>query len=401
MEQQYQPLFNRTYLKILPWIVAIVIVLLTARSQNTTSDTYETLENNWIYLSIDKALQHDQVKLVYPLSPAYSELQAQQRTALQSSFGQALQTQNNITAQWHDDKVILSIRLPTDAADTVSEDSFRLKTLLDKITTLASHYYSPALQHAQAERYLALNAIDELALSHLKAQLLTPSLPITADNTHGLFSRRPTALLIFKEENDSLSRIISEQLKQHYPFSAERPTSAPQLAASSHISLQHRGSTYLYLIGQAIPADNNNVSRSLAFHYINQSLKNITTKNLSHYRLLLQPSSPVGYAALSMTQSSPFQENVISNLKTYLLKHLNNDKLEQIRTALASQYSEQLASAEKRADLLAAQLFAAEKFQSVDEFRDTLASISTQQIQAYIQELLDPEHAIIVKISPP
>ncbi|SFF82762.1 insulinase family protein [Neptunomonas qingdaonensis] len=397
MDQQYQPLFNRTYLKILPWIVAIVIVLLTARSQNNSSDVYETLEDNWIYLSIDKALKQDQVKLVYPLSPAYSEQQAQQRIALQSSIGQALQTENNITAQWHDDKVILTVRLP---AEKVSDDSFLLESMLDKVTTSAGGYYSQALQHAGAERYLALNTIDELALSNLKAQLLTPSMPITADTAHSLFSNRPTALLVFKEENDSLSKIISEQLKKHYPFTAQPRTSAPQLAAASRISLQHRGPSYLYLIGQAIPADSSNVSRSVALHYINQSLKEIADKNLSHYRLILQPSTPVGYAALSMTQNRPFQGNVISNLKTYLLQHLNNDKLEEIRSALATQYSRQLASPEKRADLLASQFFSVEKFQSIEEFRDTLASISTQQVQEHIQQLLDPEHAIIVTISP-
>ena len=397
MDQQYKPLFNRTYLKILPWIVAIVIVLLTARSQNNSSDFYETLEDNWIYLSIDKALKQDQLKLVYPLSPAYSEQQAQQRIALQSSFGQALQAQNNITARWHDDKVILTVRLP---AEKDSEDSFRLEPMLNKVTTLAGEHYSQALQHAGAERYLALNTIDELALSNLKAQLLTSSMPITPDNTHSLLSNRPTALLMFKEENESLSTIISEQLKKHYPFTAQPRISAPQLAAASRISLQHRGPSYLYLIGQAIPADSSNVSRSVALHYVNQSLKEIANKNLSRYRLILQPSTPVGYAALLMTQNSPFQENVISNLKTYLLQHLNNDKLEEIRSALAMQYSEQLASPEQRAELLASQLFSMEKFQSVEEFRDTLASISTQQIQGHLQQLLDPEHAIIVTISP-
>ena len=403
MDQQYQPLFNRTYLKILPWIVAIVIVLITARSQNSTSDFYEVLfdetqQDSWIYLSIDKALQQDQLKLVYPLSPAFSEQQVQQRTALQNAFKQATQSQNNITTQWHDDKVIFSILFQT---DTMPEDSFLLKTILNKLTTAAGQYYPQALQHAVAERYLALNAINALALSNFKAQLLTSSRTVTQENTYDLFSSRPTALLLFKEENDSLSKIISAQLKAHYPPVAERLTQALPLAAPSHINLKHRGSSYLYLIGQAIPADNNNVSRSITFHYINQLLKKIANKNLSHYRLLLQPSMPVGYAALSMTQNSPFRENVIGNLQTYLLQHLDNDKLEEIRIALAAQYSEQLTHPEKRAELLAAQLFSTEKFQSADEFRDTLGAISTQHIQAHIQQLFDPEHTIIVEISPP
>ncbi len=397
MDQQYQPLFNRTYLKILPWIVAIVIVILTARNQDSRSETYETLEENWIYLSIDEELQQEQLKLVYPLHPAFSEPQVQQRIALQASIGQALRAEKDITTQWHDDKLVLNIHLPREN----SEDSFSLKALLDKITHAVSLHYPQALQHAGAERYLALNTLDELALSNLKGQLLTPSMQVTANNASYLFSNRPTVLLLLTEENDSFSQAISDQLKTLYPFTAEETTAATPLTAPAYISLKHRGSSFLYMIGHVIPADNNNVSRSVAFHYINQTLKEVANNTLSHYRLLLRPSAPVGYAALSMTQNSPFRENVSNNLQTYLLKNLNNDKLEEIKSVLATQYSEQLADAETRANMLAIHLFSAEKLQSNDEFHDTLASISTQQIQAYIEALFNPEHAIIVKISPP
>ena len=399
MDQQYKPLFNRTYLKILPWIVAIVIVLLTARSQDSSSDGYETLQDNWIYLSIDQERQYDQLKLVYPLSPAFSEQQTQKRIALQTSFRQALQAEKSITAQWHEDKVIFTIRLPAEPTHKATDASFSLKTLLDTLTTSASQYYPQALQHAGAERYLALNTIDELALSNFKAQLLTPSTTITSDNIHSLFSNRPTALLALKEENDSLSQLISDQLKLHYPFAASEPT--PSLTAPSQIRLQHRGPSYLFLIGQAIPADNHNTSRSVAFHFISQTLKEVANNKLSHYRLLLRPSVPLGYAALSMTQNSPFRANVINNLKTHLLEKLNNDQLEEIKAVLAEQYNEQFTNTEMRTDMLAIHLFSAEKLQSPDEFRDTLTSISTQQIRAYIEALLNPENAIIVKISPP
>ena len=398
MDQQYQPLFNRTYLKILPWIVAIVIVLITANNQNNESFPYETIEDNWIYSSIDKEITQDQLKLVFPISPAYTEQQTQQRIALQTSIGLALQERKNITAQWQDDKLILTLLL---ANDNISNNSSKIVELLDKLIASAGQYYSQAQQRARAERYLTLNSIDELALSNLKAQLANSSTPRTPNNIHNLLSNQPIALLILKKQNPSLSSNISEQLKKHYSLVNTQTTPVSQSIKSSKINLLHRGSSYLYLIGQAITPDDKNISRTLAFHYINQTIKPLTDKNLSRYHLLLQPAAPLGFVALSMTKKSPFQENVTNNLQTYLLKHLNDERLEPLKTSLSSQYSEQLSTPEQRANLLATTLFSGEKFQSADEFHDTLAAITTDQIKAHIQQLFDPKRAMIVKISPP
>lgn len=399
MDQSQPPLFNRTYLKILPWIVAITIVLLTANSQNSTSDLYETIEADWLYLSIDKESTHNQIKLAYPISLAITEPQTQQRIALQSALKLAINARQGITAQWHDDKLVLTLPLPV---NNVNEASVSLSTQLDELTALISSHYPQALQRASAERYLALNSIDELALSNFKAQLPTSSVLSESTDIYNLFSQSPTVLLVLKKNNSSLVKIISEQLKTRYPVSAKQNAFTSPQTAASKINVRHRGPSHLYLIGQAITPDTNNISRTLAFHYINKALQPLMDKNQSSYRLILKPAFPVGYAALSIRRNSAFNETaIINNLQTYLQERFNDEQLEQIKTDLANQYDEQLASAERRADILSIKLFSGEKFQSTDEFRDTLAEIQIAQIQTHIHQLFDPAHAIIVHITPP
>jgi hypothetical protein len=406
MDKPRQPIFNRTYLKITPWIVAIVIVLLTANSQKNTSYLPEALHDNWIFLSVDEATTKQQLKLLYPVPPAYNEQQTQQRIALQTALSDALRAQDTLTTEWNEDKLILSIML-----DQIETKTFNLNTLLSQLAATANNNYPAALQRATAERYLALNDIETLALSTMKTQLLALQPPAFATPTDisSLFYARPTALIILKKKNDSLTTLISEQLKDRYSSTTESHIAAltpeslntASLAANKLINLQHRSNTHLYLIGQPISVSANNLTRILAFRYINQALKPLIEKNNATYHLMLKPFLPVGYAALVITRNSPLQEKLPNNLEAYLLEHFDTQRLEQIKIDLSSQYEFQLADPEQRPSLLARQLFYKDKFQSVDEFHGTLAGIPATQIQTQIHQLFDPAHAIIVRITPP
>lgn len=400
MDQPNQSLFNRTYLKILSWIVAIVIVVLTANSQNTTTSPTTELADDWIYLTIEEKMDQ-QLRLIYPVTPAYTEKQTQQRLALKSAVTQASAKQHNLSLQWQDDRVILTLSIPQ-PNDKASR--FNLDNLLSGLISSANQFYPAALQRTIAERYLALSDIEALALSNLKAQLPTHlSQYIEPTSTFNLFTQRPAALFVLQEENNSLIEPIRQQLETRYSQTDKLQKIEQQDIQKTpiRINLQHRSSQHLYLIGQAISADTDNVNRTLTFHYLNQAIQPLIENSRSTYRLLLKPASPIGYSALSITRDKALKTALNSNLQTYLVKNFDSKQLEQIKTSLIQQYSEQLSTPHGRVEQLTNTLFYQDKFQSEDEFRDTLNDISDAQIQTSLEQLFDPLRTIIVQITPP
>ena len=400
MDQPNQSLFNRTYLKILSWIVAIVIVVLTASNQNTTTPPTTELADDWIYLTIEEEMDQ-QLRLTYPVTPAYTEKQTQQRLALQSALTQAAAKKSNLSIQWQDDRVILTLVIPQ------SNDKlppFNLDDLLSDLTSAVNQHYPAALQRATAERYLALNKIEELALSNLKAQLPSYlSVYIEPSNTFNLLTQRPTVLLVLKDEQQSLINPILQQLETRYSQSdiSQMIEQTDIQKTPTRINLQHRSSHHLYLIGKAISADTDNAKRTLTFHYVNQAIQPLIESSGSTYRLLLKPASPIGYSALSITRDRALKKTLSSNLQTYLLENFNSNQLEQIKASLVQKYREQLSTPHGRVEQLTNTLFYQDKFQSEDEFRDTLNNISDAQIQTNIEQLFDPLRTIIVRITPP
>lgn len=400
MDQPNQSLFNRTYLKILSWVVAIVIVVLTASNQNTTTLPATELADGWIYLTIEEGMDQ-QLRLTYPVTPAYTEKQTQQRLALQSALTKAATKQSNLSLQWQDDRVILTLPIPQ--PDNKSS-FFDFENLLSDLTFSINQYYPAALQRAAAQRYLALNDIEELALSNLKAQLPAfLSTYIKPINTFNLFSQRPTVLFILKEEQQSLINPIVQQLAARYSQSDVLDTVEQSDIQKTpiRINLQHRSTHHLYLTGQAIRADTDNASRTLTFHYVNQAIQPLIENSSSTYRLLLKPASPIGYSALSLVRDEALKKALNSNLQTYLLENFNSEQLEQIKTSLVQKYRKQLSTPLGRVEQLTSTLFYQEKLQSEDEFRDTLNNISDAQIQTNIEQLFDPLRTIIVRITPP
>jgi hypothetical protein len=398
MDQPNQSLFNRTYLKILSWVVAIAIVVLTASNQDTTTPSATVLVENWAYLTFEEEMDQ-QLTLTYPVMPAYTEEQTQQRLALQSALTQASAKQSNLSIQWRDDRITLTLSLSNKQKAPLDIDS-----LLNDLTSSTSQYYPAALQRAIAERYLALNDIDEVALSNLKAQLPT-FLPASIEQSTPLtlFTQRPTVLLVMKEEQPSLIEPVLKQLKTRYSQTGALQTIMPTKSQKEpiRINLQHRSPDHLYLIGQAINTDANNLHRTLTFHYVNQAIQPLIESSRSRYRLLLKPASPLGYSALSITRDKAFNKAINNNLQSYLLKNFDNTHLAQIKTSLIQQHHEQLSTPHGRVKQLTNTLFQQEKLQSEDEFRDTLNDISAAQIQTNIERLFGPEHTIIVHITPP
>ncbi|WP_028468493.1 hypothetical protein [Neptunomonas japonica] len=400
MDQPNQSLFNRTYLKILSWIVAIVIVVLTASNQNTTTLPVTELADDWIYLTIEKEMDQ-QLRLTYPVIPAYTENQTQQRLALQSALTKAATKQSNLSLQWQDDRVTLTLSIPQ-PHDKLS--TFNLENLLSDLTFSVNQYYPTALKRSTAERYLALNNIEELALSNLKAQLPAfLSGYIEPSSIFNLFTQRPTVLLVLKEEQPSLMDPILQQFEARYSQSDVLDTIEQTGTQKTpiRINLQHRSSQHLYLTGQPISANTDETSRTLTFHYVNHAIQPLIENSSSTYRLLLKPASPIGYSALSLMRDRTLKKTLSSNLQTYLLENFNSEQLEQIKTSLVQKYREQLSTPLGRVEQLSNSLFYREKLQSEDEFRDTLNNISDAQIQTNIEQLFDPLRTIIVRITPP
>ncbi len=384
MSTEYKPLFNRTYLKIVPWVAAIVIVILSANN-SPKFPAPENIKNSSGYIFEDKNAT-DQAFVTYAVTPAYSLDHQIDREALEEIYSDNL-LNSDLEITWEQDRVTLAFPLNKEIVDSLS-------STLESASSYTSETYIEKYSQAKAAQYLSMNIPEELAIANFKNHL--------ADNYRTKFSpftQQPQVLFIVKDsDNPLVEKTLSLLKANHKPMSAERVEEP--LFSPKYIQLKGRSEHNIYLLGQPLLAKDNNAEQLIALYYLHQSLQRLGKTKEVTYRIQRQPLTPTGYSFLLVASKKPFDDSSIKRLNMLLLDQIQSDELDVIKKRLVKQYENQISTADAKYRHFVRQLFYGEIIESPDAFRDRLNQISTDQVKTQIAMFLDPDHSIIVNLAP-
>lgn len=385
------PLFNRSYLKLMPVLVGAVILWLSLSNQSDKAPKIETLTPNHTYLVVQKQTTVPALHLTYAVAPGLSYQQAEYRHAIQHAFNQALGNYPAISANWFDDRVTLHI--PVSRIRSGS-----LPKLIDAFITDVFDLYPNALKRAAAEHYLDQNEQQAQALLNLTQQIAGYRSTVSVQQ---VFSQPPLALLELTGRDKKLTQDITQQIAALSSRHASLDTQdASSLSTPSSIHLTHRGTGYLYMLGQAARANTMDDTDLVASHLLGQQLATLTSNSDTQFRLVQKPLRPIGYRALLLQKDSPFKAGLEDRLKATIEQTLTNEQLDTTRTLLVQQYRDQLADSQSRIALINQGLFYNRPTVSADQFRDTLDDITLAQVITRINEWLDPNRSLTLLIEP-
>ena len=385
---EYTPIFNRTYLKILPWFLAIAILLLTLNNQPDTVKQPEPLEIPQTYLYHDKAISNDQILLVYPFPAAFGETQQVQRRGVRLALDQSIQAIPDITINAYADHLIITLPLSSINQIPATLDNLRLQ----QNTHLAA-----MIQQASAERYLASSSIEEQALINFKLQIAT-QLP-TFDYSRALASPQVILFTLNRSSNTTLQSLqaLAEEILDNHPLSSQPSTPA---LPDTLIELKHRSPLHQLLIGQLETERDKRLPKELAWRYLGQQLLALTEGKSTQFRLLSEHSYPVGFSALLIRQPDSFSEPLFSNLRQYLKQSIASSPPAPLKALMVKEYEQRLSNAAQLPYLLANNLFYREETLSADQYHDKLSAITDADIISEIESLLSPQASVIIRTTP-
>ena len=384
MSTEYKPLFNRTYLKVIPWIVAIVIIVLSA---NDSSDfpTPEAIDNSSGFVFEDENASN-QVIATYPLAPAFSLSHQVDKQALQEIYSDNF-VNTDLEVTWEQDRVIVSFPLTKTIVSS-------LRDTLNSAAEYSPETYNNEYAKAKAAQYLSMNIPEELAIANFKNHL-----PENYRTQFSPFNQQPTVLFIVKKRNNKLIKQTLEQLKAD----KRMPKSDVVMDtgfAPQQIALQGRSEQFVYLLGQTLEPNDSHSEQLIALYYLHHALQNLNNAKEVTYRIQRKPLKPLGYNFLMVSAKRNFDNNALLRLKNRLLDTITEDDLESIKKRLVKQYETQISTAEAKHFFFARQLFYGDKIQSPKAFHDTLTHISLEQVKEQIALFLNPDSAIVVNLTP-
>lgn len=384
MESEYKPLFNRTYLKILLWLVAVAIVLLSAlNQQNRIASPEPFQEQPWLASLEDEQATQARIYLTYALPPAYNPTAQLRQRALRDALTQVLQRADQLQGQLFADRLQLSIAV---------QDTDQLDTQMQRLTESVTRALPDALSRAQATQYLETQASEAFALYNLKLQLANSG-PAITDSVQ-LFNYRPTVLVVAQQQDQTLLK----RLQQRFDSSPIYGESRHAATAATQVVLQHRDRKALTLLAADIhSATAPPLVWPLALRYLQQELPTLFSGAVT-YRLVLTPGAP-GFAALVLSADSSLSREQQRKLWEHF-EALSTSQLEVGKAQLAKLNDRQLSELEGRVARFAATQFYGQPLNLPVAFRDTLAAIDTAQVQQALQRLLDPNQNIRILVEP-
>lgn len=399
MSEAKSPLFNRTYLKIIIWIVAIAIVLLTA-GQNKDPDFIRIKKRPdapLYYVSQDKS-PYLQLHFLLRTGVAINSDQQLLQTLLQQQIEQQLaglamqplftELEARIRTEASADRITLVVTLP--AKQSGAHDLIRKMTeaLLQQL-----NIYQPdsALEqrwaHLEAEQYLKLKEPESLLLSRFGNQISSPA------SVHPLqrfadFYRSSTAvsamtLTLQGPDAEPLAETLAPLLSK----SSNAPIILPVAIAPTRIRLEPVGNQTYQLWGIALPGRQQEdfVSELLAVRALQQLLQQ---PDLATSRLIWKSLDKQGYLAMILHGPQIRTDTDLSKIMEQLQAQLDDELLDNTRAALQKSFHTQMEQTENQLSMLDTVAFYELPADYLQYFEKSLVQTGNDKIRQKISSFL-------------
>ncbi|WP_432471567.1 hypothetical protein [Amphritea sp. HPY] len=403
MSDSYAPLFNRTYLKAVFWIVAIVIVLLSAGG-NDHNDyvSIQKADSRPVYSVTLNDSPSLQLQLIFRLGAAISTdqqlmhklllqlIEQQLDSAEASRLMQPMQIRNNIQLQ--DDRLTLQLTIPAGFLD----DHQRLAELPQQlIRQLRDINLNGTLEQRwnrlEAESYLQQKDPEQHLLS-VFGELISHGpgvhpLQRFADFYRSRIEISQLTVALHGPQAGLIAQAIGKQLPDYQSNIALTNVAIPPIQER----LTASGNTPYSLAGMAVPGRQQDgfLKELLAVRTLQTMLDN--QQDLK-YRLQWKSLDNSGY--LAMMLHGPRLPQNPAQLKQQLaplLLQLDDDLIDQTRSTLQDRFQQQMEQQEAQLALLNSIAFYRLPLDYMANFQNNLSQIDNQAIRQRLGEYLDTE----------
>lgn len=404
MPEAKSPLFNRTYLKIVVWIVAIAIVLLTA-GQNKGPDFIhinKLPEVPLYYVSQEKApflqlhfllrtgaaINSDQ-QLLQQLLLQQIEQQLTESTTQQRFSELKVKLKTEATA----DRITLLMTLP--ATQSEARDSIReiAETLLQQLNI---YQPDPSLEqrwaHLEAQQYLNLKDPENHLLNRFSNQISGPVSvhPLQRFADFYRSSTAPGAITLTLQGPDA--GLLAETLA---PLLRGNPTPSiiPSVAlAPAPLRLKPVGNQAYQLWGIALPGrqQENFAAELLAVRTLRQLL---LQQDQVTARLVWKSLDKQGYLAMILHGPQIHANTDLSQIMEKLQVQLSDELIDNTRVALQKSFQAQMEQTGNQLKMLDTVAFYQQPTDYLERFEKSLSQADNAIIRQRINGFLsDPGH---------
>jgi hypothetical protein len=382
--KESKPLFNRSYLKYLAFIVAIAIIILSEKPATPLSQP-KSFENALSALQVlqSEDLAQQRLLLSFLSSPTFTKASRIQRAisyeALRNSAANIPEVKQVL---WTQDRLEIELRWP-------QQQKIALNTLLSHLFTDAKQPISAKqISLIKAQDYLQSKSPDEQLINAFKAAVSSNYL--LKSDIPSLKSTPLTALLITaSSEQDSLVIDLDKQLA-NYNSLAKMNFPDTLVWRSKTQTLQLLSDNNKLLIGTQLQSASNQQNRVelLATFVLRELLKqHFSTDKTMNFRLIRQPVYLQGFQLVLLSSDNNIDNYTLDKI-TQKLERTNIDNLlEDIKNKLSDQYQALTENEDRLFKLYSKKLFYGFKTESSSEYNAQLKNITPEQISAQINKL--------------
>lgn len=395
-KKEYKPLFNRSYLKYLAFIVAIAIIFLSEKPAKPLTQP-KPLENSLSALHVlpadDLAQQH--LLLSFLSSPTFTKAERIQRAISYDALRKSAASIEEVKqVLWTQDRLEIELRWP-------QQQKLALRTLLNQLFTGANQVLTEKQTALiKAEDYLQNKSADEQLINTFKAAISSNYL--LKSDIPSLKTTPFTALLITSSaEPDELTVDIDTQLANFNNLAKMSfPDTLPWRSKSQTIQLL--SDSHKLLIGTQLTTASNQQNRiELLANFVLRELLNqqFSSDKSMRFRLIRQPTYLQGYQLIVLSSDSEIDHYTVDKITQKLARTNIDGLLESVKGKLSDQYQALTENDSRLFKLYSKKLFYGFNTESGAQYSDQLDKITPEQISAEINKLFK-ELTFIIRLQP-
>lgn len=386
-DKPYQPLFNRSYLKYLAFIVAIAIVFLSEKPASPIDQPQLLSEpaSNLKVLQVDD-LPEQRLSLSFLSAPALTKEDRITRKVQYKALRQEAASLNDVHGVlWTQDRLEVELRWSVSEANIRIRDTLNL--LFSKVNQGLDESQTALIK---AQDYLQNKSVDEQLINQFKNSI-APNFLTTGQLTGLSYLDNTPLVALLITESDLTDKAVLDIDQQLAALNTQNLISYPD-TLSWRAKEQHtviRSPQHKLLIATELSTLSNLQSTlELVSNFVLSDLlaKTLANRGIS-YRLVRQPVYQHGFQLILLSSTEPISEPILQNIQQQLSDADISESLTAVKRKLRDQYEKLTEDQNRLFKLYSKKQFYGLTTQSSSEYEAQLDTISAEQVSAQINKL--------------
>ncbi|MCV6609200.1 MAG: hypothetical protein OIF55_00355 [Amphritea sp.] len=398
MSDTKQPLFNRTYLKAIIWIIAIAVVLLNAGSPGPDFITIKRSERAPVYAVNVDDRAYLQIDLMFRLEAAINQEQVLLHQLLLEQVNQQLtgftarpeaeQLQIRLKSRLLDDNLTLQVAIPERFSDQQQAIADLISALLRQLQSGPGRALEQSWRTLEARQYIQQKSQEQQLLKAFTAIIQPLQSVHPLQRFDDLYRSRISATgLTITLQGDDASQLLTAISQQLPDYSSSDPA-LPASTEPQYMELAPQSNEPYWLTGTAMAGRQSDrfPTELLAVKALEQLLKQRAS---SDYRLTWKALDKRGYLAIILHGDNLRSENALTGEFDRLRNGISDELIDQTRKQVRERFEKQMEQQESQLNQLASIAFYDLPLDYLSRFDQLMAQTDNGEVQAELRRLLN------------